>query len=73
MTGTEIMRGILERESLSPTRVSTQMGHGKAYVNTLIAEGKGCKVSTLVEFCDTTGYELIVRSNDDGYEFEVTG
>ncbi len=72
MTGTEIMRAILDRESLSPTRVSVEMGHGRAYLNTLISEGRECKLGTLIEFCESTGYELVVRSQDDGYEFEVS-
>lgn len=73
MTGTEIMRAILDRESLSPTRVSVGMGHGRAYLNTLMSENRECKLGTLIEFCDATDYELVVRSRDDGYELEVSG
>ena len=66
------MRAILNRESLSPTRVSVELGHGRAYLNTLMIENRECKLGTLIEFCDATGYELVVRSQDDGYELEVS-
>ena len=72
MTGTEIMRAILDRESLSPTKVSKDMGHSRTYLNTLINENRECKLGTLIEFCESAGYELIVRAKDDGYEFEVS-
>lgn len=48
------------------------MGHGRAYLSTLVSEGRECKLSTLVEFCDATGYDLVARSRTDGFEFEVT-
>ena len=72
MTGTEIMRAILDRESLSPTKVSVEMGHGRAYLNTLMNENRECKLGTLIEFCESTDYEIVVRSRSDGYEFEVS-
>lgn len=72
MTGTEIMRAILDRESLSPTKVSVEMKHGRAYLNTLFAEKRDCKLETLVDFCEATGYEIVVRSQSDSYEFEVS-
>ena len=72
MKGTGIMRSVLERESISPTKASVQMGHGRSYLNTLINEGRDCKLSTLAEFCEATGYEVIVRSKTDGFEFEVS-
>ena len=71
MTGTEILKGILERESLSPTKVSIDMGHGRAYLNTLFAEKRECRLQTLHEFCEATGYEIVVRSKEDGYEFTL--
>lgn len=72
MTGTETMRAILDRESLSPTRVSVEMGHARTYLNTIFSSSRDCKLETLVDFCEATGYEIVVRSQDDGYEFEVS-
>ena len=71
MKGTEAMQAILDREELSITKVSREMGHGKAYLNTLIGEGRECKLSTLVGFCEATGYEIVVRSTDDGFEIPI--
>lgn len=71
MTGTEVLKGILERESLSPTKVSLDMGHGRAYLNTLFSEKRECKLQTLREFCEATSYEIVVRSKEDGYEFTL--
>ena len=71
MTGAEVVREILNRESLSPTRISVEMGHSRTYLNTLMSEKKECQLSTLTKFCEITGYELIVRSKEDGYEFDI--
>ena len=71
MTGTDAMKGILKRESLSPTKVSVAMGHGRSYLNTLFTEDRECKLPTLYEFCEATGYEIVIRSKDDGYEFTL--
>ena len=71
MNGTEIMKEILKRESLSPAKVSRDMGHARTYLNTIFSEGGNCKLETLREFCEATGYQLVVRSKADGYEFDL--
>lgn len=71
MAGVDTVRAILERESLSPTKTSVEMGHGRAYLNTLLNEERDCKLSTVLEFLDTVGYEAIVRSRHDGFEFPL--
>jgi len=69
MTSAEVMRAILQRESLPPTKVSQEMGHTRTYLNTLMSGNRECRLGTLIEFCESTEYELIVRSKNDGYEF----
>lgn len=71
MTGTDAIKAILERESLSPTKVSTDMGHARTYLNTIMSKKRECKLPTLLEFCESTGYEIVVRSKADGFEFEI--
>ena len=71
MNAKDTMRKILERESLSTIKTSLEMGHGRAYLNTILSEGNVPKTSTLAAFCEVVGYELVVRSKDDGFEFVI--
>lgn len=71
MTGTEIVRAILERESLSPTSLSLALGRERRYISTLLSKNHAMKINTLLEICDKTGYELVIRSKEDGYEFDL--
>ena len=71
MTSAELVREILSRDSLSPTSLSIKMGHNKTYLNTIIARDRELTLPVLREFCEAAGYELVVRSNEDGYEFEI--
>ena len=70
MTSNDVVKLIIEREELSITDVSRKMGHERAYLNTRLARGNP-KTSTLATFCEVVGYELVVRSKDDGFEFVI--
>jgi len=69
MTGTELMKAIIKRDSLSPTKLSVDMGRSRGYLSTLIALDRDCQLQTLLEFCGATNYEIVVRSRADGFEF----
>lgn len=71
MNANEVIRAIIAKEQLSPTKVSVEMGHARTYVNTILSEGSRCRTGTLAEFCEATNYELVARNKDDGFEFVI--
>lgn len=71
MNANKAIRDILHRESLSPSSVSVDMGHKYRYLNTLLSERDNCRSDTLVKFAEATGYELLLRSKSDGFEFII--
>ena len=71
MTGTELMEKIIERESLSPTKLSVEMGHARNYISACVTRKHDCQLQTLLEFLEATNYEIVVRSRTDGFEFHL--
>lgn len=71
MKSYEVLRDALEREGITAYRLSLAIGKSQAYVTNIINRKVDPKVSTLTQTLDSLGYDLVARSREDGFEFEI--
>ena len=72
MTSNEIVGIICSRENKSLRELSKELGHAPNYLTEVINKGRDLSSSLLSEICDHHGYDLVVRSREDGMEFFVS-
>ncbi|MBR3160038.1 MAG: hypothetical protein IKF14_13205 [Atopobiaceae bacterium] len=71
MNALDAMREVLNRENLSVTDVSVKMGYNRTNLTSTFSRENEPKPSKIVRFAEATGYELIMRSKSDGFEFII--
>ena len=71
MQADKVLREIIAREGLSPTRVSVEMGHARNYINTFYSTKRMPQVDTMAAILDACGYDLQAISRDDGFTFTI--
>ena len=59
-----LVRVIQNASGLNQRALSVEMGHGKRYVERLIFKGSTQKITTLLELCEASGCELLLRTKD---------
>lgn len=72
MTPNEIVGVICSRETKSLNRLSKELGHASNYLTTMINRKTVPSSTLLAEICDHFGYDLVVRSREDGMEYFVS-
>lgn len=71
MNANDTIHSILNREGASSIDASLAMGRKRAYISAILSNKRDPKSSTLAEFCEAMGYEVVVRSKRDGFEFTI--
>ena len=71
MKSYEVIRDTLEREGITGYQLSHSIGCSNSYVTNIINIKKDPRVSTLTKILDALGYDLVARSREDGFEFEI--
>ena len=69
----EALRDALSREEVTAAEASRMLGKPNSYVGTMLNphQHKTIQASRAVPLCEAIGYELVLRSKDDGYEFVI--
>ena len=68
MTAAEIVREVLRRGGVSTVELSKILGKSRGCANCLISKDNVIS-DVLSEMCDALGYDVIVRSCEDGAEY----
>ena len=71
MKSYEAIRDILVREGANAYDISRLIRRTRTYVINIISRKLDTRVSTLVEILDALGYDLVARSREDGFEFDI--
>lgn len=71
MRADKVLRAIIDRENLSATAVSLRIGKTRKYMSTLFSHERIPQADTMAGICDVVGYDLLVRSREDGYEITI--
>ncbi len=71
MRADKVLREIISKEGLSATEVSKRIGKTRQYMTTLFSHHRIPQADTMARICDVVGYDLLVRSRDDGYEITI--
>lgn len=71
MRADKVLRAILDKEGVSTIQASVTMGKSKGYVSAILSRNIMPKTDTMAAICDALGYDLLARSRDDGYEFNI--
>ena len=71
MRADKVLREIIDKENLSATEVSLRVGKTRKYMSTLFSHHRIPQADTMAGICDAIGYDLLVRSRDDGYEILI--
>lgn len=68
MTAAEIVREVLRREGVSTIELSKMLEKSRGYANRMIYTDNMVS-DVFSEMCDALGYDVVVRSREDGAEF----
>ena len=71
MKAYEALRDALEREGVTAYQLAQTLGRSRYYVSNIILRKTDPKVSTLAQTLDSLGYDLVARSREDGFEFDI--
>lgn len=71
MRADKVVLSIIEREGLKDGDVSRAMGRTPRYLDAIRYRHVMPKADTMATVCDVVGYDLIVRSREDGFEITV--
>lgn len=73
MDSIDTLKAVLAREEISAADASRRMGRVSSYVGTMLNKNKKKTISMDIasDLCEVVGYEIVVRSRDDGFEFIV--
>lgn len=71
MRADKVLLAIIAKEGLTDSEVSSRIGKSPRYLDSIRYRHAMPKTDTMATVCDAIGYDLLVRSRDDGYEIEI--
>ena len=71
MQSNELLQEMIRSRNLSKRKVSEMLGRSRDYTSRMIAGKVSPKASTLAEYGEVLGYDLILRDRETGTEIPI--